>query len=89
MCVCVLKVMQKSAEHFPEEKRRLCVCVCVCVCVCEITWYKIGVRGARSGLAVVSRALVSGGKQDVAVTHTHLGPVGVAVGPLRPAGPAL
>lgn len=43
------------------------------------TWYKIGVGGARPRLAVVSRALVPSGEQDVAMAHAHLGPVGVAV----------
>lgn len=52
-------------------------------------WYKIGVRRAWPGLAAVSRALVSSGKQDITVTHTQLGPVGVTVGPLGPAGPTL
>lgn len=57
--------------------------------MCNITWYKIRVRGARPGLAVVSRALVSGREQDVAVTDSRLGSVGVTVGPFGPVGPAL
>lgn len=63
--------------------------VFVSLCVCVITWYKVGVWRAGPGLAAVPRALVPSREQDVAVTQAHLGAVGVAVGPLGPAGPAL
>ena len=93
--VCVFKLHAWVAKTL-LKRRSLCGLIwatpyskCVCVCVCEITWYKIGVRRAWPCFAGVSRALVSSRKQDIAVTHTQLGSVGVTVGPLGPAGPAL